>query len=219
MDKTDGPEPLSGVYGARDSRHARELYDEWAAEYEQHVLSYGYVTPAIISGLLGRHVGAEAGAVLDAGAGTGTMGEVLVPLGYPEMTGIDLSENMLARAREKNVYRDLRRMELGGRLDFPDEAFAAVVSARVFSPGHAPPRSFDELLRVTEAGGYLIFSVRTDEDAGFAEKQRVLEDEGRWRLIEATEPYRQLPRADPDLQARCFVYQVVRPIPPDKEGS
>ena len=186
-----------------------EHYDEWAAEYERDVLSYGYTTPAVIAGLMGRYVGAKDGAVLDAGVGTGMMSEVLKPLGYTGLYGIDLSENMLRLARKKNVYEDLRQMELGKRLNFPDDDFAAVVAAGIFSPGHAPPHSFNELLRVVRPGGYIIFSVRSDEDAGFSEKQRKLEDEGFWRLVEVTEPYPQLPLADPNLKARCFVYRVV----------
>ena len=209
MGETEKPQRLAGVYDAQDSRQTEELYDEWAEGYEQDVLGYGYTTPAIITGLLGRHIGTGAGSVLDAGAGTGMMGEVLKPLGYTELSGIDLSENMLDLARKKNVYKDLQRMELGEKLDFPDNNFAAVVAAGVFSPGHAPPGSFDELVRVTKPGGYVVFSVRSDVDAGFTQKQRDLEDEGRWKLAEATEPYPQLPLADPDIRARCFVYQIV----------
>lgn len=208
MGETERARRLAGVYGARDSRQAAELYDEWAVEYERDVLSYGYTTPAIITGLMGRYVSPEAGPVLDAGAGTGMMGEVLKPLGYAELCGIDLSDNMLKLARKKKVYEQLRQMELGERLDFPDNDFGAIVAAGVFTPGHAPPHSFDELLRITAAGGYIIFSVRHDEDAGFLERQRKLEQDGRWQLAEATDPYRQLPLVDPGLEARCFAYRV-----------
>ncbi len=201
---------LAGVYGARDSRQTAELYDEWAAEYERDVLGYGYVTPAVIAGLLGRYVDAGAGSLLDAGVGTGMVGEVLGPLGYADLSGIDLSENMLNLDRKKDAYRDLRQMELGERLDFPDNNFAAAVAAGVFTPGHAPPHSFDELLRVTVTGGHIIFSLRYDSaaDIEFGEKQRELEEDGRWLLVEVTKPYRQLPLADPELKARCFVYRV-----------
>ena len=209
MDEKHGPDRLASVYGARNSRRTAELYDEWAAEYERDVLSYGYTTPAVASGLMGRHVGTEGGTVLDAGAGTGMMGEVLTPLGYAKLSGIDLSENMLNLAHEKGVYADLRQMDLGERLEFHDDEFVAVVAAGVFTPGHAPPHAFEELLRVTRPGGFIIFSVRSDKDAGFAEKQRELEDDGRWRLVEVTEPYRQLPLADSNLKARCFAYRVV----------
>ena len=210
MDDTEKSGRLADVYGARDSRQTAKLYDEWAAGYERDVLGYGYTTPAVIAGLMGRHVVPETGSLLDAGAGTGMVGEVLVPLGYTDLSGIDLSENMLDLARKKDAYRDLRQMELGERLDFPDDVFAAVVSAGVFTPGHAPPHSFDELLRVTAPGGYIIFSLRHDSatDREFAEKQRALEEDGRWRLVEVTRPYRQLPLADPELKARCFAYRV-----------
>ncbi|MGB3681285.1 MAG: methyltransferase domain-containing protein [Rubrobacteraceae bacterium] len=211
MGETERPDRLAGVYDARDSRQTAELYDEWAAEYERDVLGYGYTTPAIISGLLGRHVDAGEGSVLDAGAGTGMMGEILKPLGYTDLSGIDLSGNMLDLARKKDAYQKLRQMELGEPLDFPDDDFRAVVAAGVFTPGHAPPHSFDELLRVTNPGGHIIFSLRSDTatDEDFEEKQRKLEEDGRWRLVEVTEPYRQLPLADPNLKARCFVYRVV----------
>ncbi len=209
MDEKRVPDRLESVYAARDSRQTAERYDEWAAEYERDVLGYGYTTPAVISGLVGRHARAREGSVLDAGAGTGMMGEVLKPLGYSALFGIDLSKNMLDLARDKGVYKDLWQMELGERLDLLEDDFAAVVAAGVFTPGHAPPDAFDELLRITRPGGHIIFSVRSDEDAGFAEKQRALEDEARWRSVEVTEPYRQLPLADPNLEARCFVYRVI----------
>jgi predicted TPR repeat methyltransferase len=201
---------LTNVYEAQDSRQTADLYDEWADEYERDVLSYGYTTPAIIAGLLGRYVDAKDSSVLDAGAGTGMMGEVLKPLGYREPSGIDLSENMLNLARKKNVYGSLRQMELGERLDLPGDSFSAVVAAGVFTPGHSPPDSFDELLRVVRPEGHIIFSLRSDtaEETDFLEKQRALERGHQWRLVEATEPYPQLPLADPDLKARCFVYRV-----------
>ncbi|MDQ3927432.1 MAG: class I SAM-dependent methyltransferase, partial [Actinomycetota bacterium] len=171
---------------------------------------YGYATPAVTAGFFGRYVRAEDGAVLDAGAGTGMMGEILLLLGYGDLVGIDISRNMLELARQKGVYKDLRQMELGGQLDLPSDAFAAVVSAGVFAAGHAPPESFDELIRVTKPGGYVIFSVRTDvyEDGGFKEKQETLEREGTWQLVEITDPFAHLPFEDPELKVRVFAYRV-----------
>jgi hypothetical protein len=66
------------------------------------------------------------------------------------------------------------------------------------------------LLRVTQPGGHMIFSVRTDvyEDGGFKEKQEALEREGRWQLVEATEPFAHLRFEDPDLKVRVFAYRV-----------
>ena len=196
---------------AKSSQEIVEIYDNWAEDYERRILSYGYSTPAVAAWFLGRYVGPEDGTVLDAGAGTGMMGEILAPLGCRDLVGIDISQNMLEYARGKDVYKDLRQMELGGRLDLPTDAFAAVVSTGVFAVGHAPPESFEELVRVTKPGGYMIFSVRTDVyvDGGFKDKQEALESEQRWQLVAASEPFSHLRFEDPELKVRIFVYQVL----------
>jgi SAM-dependent methyltransferase len=195
---------------AKSSREVAEIYDGWAEDYERRILGNGYSTPAVAAGFFGRYVKPEDGTVFDAGVGTGITGAILAPLGYRDLVGIDVSGSMLELARNKGVYKDLRQMELGGPLDFPDDAFAAVVSTGVFAAGHAPPESFEELLRVTKPGGYVVFSVRTDvyEDGGFKEKQEALQREGKWQLVEMTEPFAHLRFEDPNLKVQVFAYQV-----------
>ena len=216
MSGTDRPERsqssyrLQNAYAAKDGQEAAELYDSWAEDYERRVSSWGYITPAVAAWFLGRYVAPEDGTVLDAGAGTGLMGLVLAPLGYRDLIGIDVSGDMLEYAREKGVYRELRQMELGGLLDLPSDAFAAVVAAGVFAAGHAPPESFEDLIRITKRGGYVIFSVRTDVylEGGFKEKQEALEREDRWQLVETSEPFAHLRFEDPDLKVQVFAYRV-----------
>jgi predicted TPR repeat methyltransferase len=216
LSDTDRFEPLQRTYktetatNAESSQELADIYDNWADDYERRILSYGYSTPAVAAGFFGRYVKPEDGPVLDAGAGSGLMGEVLAPLGYGDLVGVDLSREMLELARRKGVYKDLRQMELGGRLDFPDDAFGSVVSTGVFAAGHAPPGSFDDLIRVTTPGGHVVFGVRTDVylEGGFKEKQDALEKEGRWQLLEATDPFSHLRFEDPELKVRVFAYRV-----------
>ena len=217
MSNTDKFEPLQRTYktdtatSAKSSQEISEIYDNWAEDYERRILSYGYSTPAVTAGFFGRYVKPEHGPVLDAGAGTGITGEVLAPLGYKDLLGIDISPNMLELARKKGVYKDLRQMALGGRLDLPSDAFAAVVATGVFAAGHAPPESFEELIRTTKPGGHMIFSVRTDVyvEAGFKDKQEALEREEKWQLVEVTEPFSHLRFEDPKLKVQVFVYRVL----------
>ena len=208
--RSQAAQDLQSVYKAKDSQEAEELYDRWAEDYEQSIVSWGYITPAIAAWYFGRYVRPEDGAVLDAGAGTGLMGLVLAPLGYRDLVGMDLALNMLEAAREKGVYKELHQMELGKQLDLPSDAFAAFVAAGVFAAGHAPPESFEELIRVTRPGGYAIFSVRTDVylDGGFEDKQEALQREERWRFLEMSEPFAHLRFRDPELKVRVFAYQV-----------
>jgi predicted TPR repeat methyltransferase len=214
---TDRSKRLQSTYStdvatnAESSQEVVEIYDNWAEDYERRILSYGYSTPAVAAGFFGRYVEPKDAAVLDAGAGTGMMGEILAPLGYHDLIGIDISANMLELARKKGVYKELFQMELGGRLELATGGFSAVVATGVFAAGHAPPESFEELIRTTKAGGYMIFSVRTDvyEEGGFKDKQEALEREGRWQLVEATDPFSHLRFEDPELKVRVFVYRVL----------
>ncbi len=202
---------LHSAFEASDGQEAGELYDSWAEDYERSVASWGYTTPAVAAGLFGRYVRPEDGTVLDAGAGTGITGEILALLGYEDIVGIDVAPKMLELARSKGAYRELRQMELGGRLDFPDDTFGAVVSTGVFAAGHAPPESFDDLIRVTRPGGYMILSVRTDvyEEGGFKEKQEALEREHKWQLVDVSAPFAHLRFEDPDLKIQVFAYRVL----------
>ena len=64
-----------------------------------------------------------AAAILDAGVGTGAIGNMLSLLGYNNLSGLDMSEGMLAQARARGCYIDLRRGVLGETLDFPRWCF------------------------------------------------------------------------------------------------
>lgn len=202
---------LQWIYSARDKRDIAERYDAWAEDYDGDIQSYGYrIIPALVAGFVVRYTAPDDGAVLDAGAGTGIIGEILAALNYRDLVAIDLSQGMLEVARRKNVYRDLQQMELGKPLGFPDDAFAVTVAAGVLTLGHAPPESLDELVRITRPGGHIIFTMREDTyvQQGFKGKQDLLEQQQRWRLIETTEPVQSLPLADPGLKHRVLVYQV-----------
>ena len=207
LDK-DPKERLKWIYQAEGVEDLQNRYDLWAEEYEQDVASYGYKIPAVVTGFLGRYVRPIDGVILDAEAGTGIMGEMLSLLSYQEMIAMDISPGMLELAKQKGVYRDIRQMTMGEHLDFPDDYFAGVIAAGVLSIGHAPPESFDELIRCTRDGGIIIFSVRADAP-GFREAQDELEKTRKWQLIEETAPFNSLPLGEPDIQHKVFVYRVI----------
>lgn len=202
-------EQLRKAYTARSPEEIREYYDQWAADYEAHMGNVGYTHPAMVAAMLSRHVAPGDDTVLDAGAGTGIMAEILTAMGYANIVGIDNSPNMLAAAAKKNKYRDLRQMVLGEPLDFSDDQFAAVSSAGVFTEGHAPLSGLDELVRITRAGGHIVFSIsRTYLEGSFDEKGKALEAAGLWRFVDASERYNSTP-LEGELPARVYAYQVI----------
>jgi phosphatidylethanolamine/phosphatidyl-N-methylethanolamine N-methyltransferase len=108
------------------------------------------------------------GRILEVGVGTGK-NFPYHPLGA-EVTGIDLSERMLAQARrraEKSGYAlDLRQMD-AQQLDFPDDTFDAAVATFVFCSVPDAERGLRELARVVRPGGHIILleHVRIDRPA------------------------------------------------------
>jgi SAM-dependent methyltransferase len=208
LDDSQRSNRLQNVYSARDDRELASTYDEWAQDYEDDMLSLGYAIPAVAAGFVGRYVPVK-GTVLDAGAGTGLFGRILSVLGYEDLVGIDISERMLEKAGEKDAYHSLHRMVLGEPLGFESGSFSAAVSVGVFTTNHAPPEALDELVRVVEPGGWVIFSVRDDvyRKEGFEEKQASLEKEGRWRRVTMSEAFQPFPAGTTSHMSHLFVYK------------
>ena len=185
---------LGAVYGAKDSDDVAALYDKWAATYDAEMAVAGYQHPSACVALFARHVMRGSTPVLDAGAGTGLMGQWLLTLGYPEVEALDISEGMLEIARQKNLYSAYHQLALGGPLPFRDGAFAGVISAGVFTSGHVGVEGLDELLRICRGGGAVVLTVKCNLwDKGFASAVDRFVRVGMIRIAEVTEPYVSMP--------------------------
>lgn len=201
---------LDRVYAARSPRELERAYADWAADYDRDTIALGYSLPFVICGWVARHVPRDYGQLLDAGCGTGLSGPFLNALGYDELVGLDYSRQMLDLAEQRNAYRELRQAELGTTLPWPNGHFAAFLSSGVFTAGHAPASSFDELVRITRPGGHAIFTVRDLllKDGGFSDAFRQLEDTGRWRRVEESAPFRAFVLAEPEVKVKAFVFEI-----------
>ena len=198
------------VYSSRNNAELAERYDQWAKDYESDLAQdFVWLAPQRAAEAFARHVAKDA-QVLDAGAGTGLAGQILASMGYTKLVAMDFSAGMLDEARKKGIYQDFHRMVMGETLGFGDGAFNAVISVGVFTVGHAPASSLDELVRITRAGGHVVFSLRPDVylDSGFKEKQDALAAEGKWRLVEEGEKFQPLPKGEPEVHHQIWVYQV-----------
>lgn len=190
---------LDEVYAATgDIVRLAKAYDSWAKEYDDGVAALGYTNPALVSTLFARLMPDIKAPVLDAGCGTGMIGEILSLAGYAHVDGIDLSEGMLERARARGVYRSLSQAVLGERLDFADGSYAGITASGVFTVGHAPAAAFDEIARILKPGGIFVVSITDPAYAagGFGEAFDRLETQGLWEKAATSGQYLPLPNAD-----------------------
>ncbi|MBZ0215067.1 MAG: class I SAM-dependent methyltransferase [Fimbriimonadaceae bacterium] len=201
---------LHAVYTSDSPEQASAIYDGWSEDYEEHMSGAGYAHPAMVASMLTRHQPPGSDLVLDAGTGTGIMGQILTALGFPNIAGFDASEGMLNHADAKNIYKELRPARLGERLDYEDNSFAAAVASGVFTQGHAPLDGLDELVRVTRPDGHIVLSIsRTYLGETFEIKARALEEAGKWRRIDASARYDSTPLGDDVLMSQVFAFAVV----------
>jgi SAM-dependent methyltransferase len=209
---TDGKHngALSAAYAATRPDEVAAVYDDWAETYDADMSSAGYRHPTICLALLARHLPRGAEPLLDAGAGTGLIGEWLAITGYPKVEALDISQGMLDKAAAKGVYTALHRLALGGPLPFADGVYAGIVSAGVFTSGHVGVEGLDELIRICRKGGVIVLTVKnTLWQAGFAERIADLEKRGVAARVEETRPYASMPGEGDTVPSRCLALRVV----------
>lgn len=146
-----------------------EAYGRWAPIYD---LVFG---PVFRQGRASAIRAAEriGGRILEVGVGTG----ISLP-GYKatsRITGVDISEPMLDKARER-----VRRLKLANveaiavedaeALSFADESFDVVVAQYVVSAVPHPTRALDEFARVCRPGGEIIITTRVSAERGLRHK-------------------------------------------------
>lgn len=100
--------------------------------------------------------------VLDVGCGTGGNSVYIAKKYGCKVTGIDISELMVEKARERAIdenMEDMLSFQAGDAyaLDFPDETFDTVLTVFV-SQFLDLDRAFHEFKRVLKSGGYLGFN-------------------------------------------------------------
>jgi phosphatidylethanolamine/phosphatidyl-N-methylethanolamine N-methyltransferase len=144
----------------------REAYKRWAPVYDS---TFGMIANR------GRRKAVElinqrrGGRVLEVGVGTGLSLPHYAP--YMKIFGVDISPDMLEKARERVGKHDLRNVEGlremdAAHLDFPDNAFDIVVAMYVMTVVPNPERVMQELERVCAPGGEVMIVNHFSQDHG-----------------------------------------------------
>ena len=202
---------ISTIY---ETLHAADLdeleiiYKNWAIDYEHDVINLaGYVGHLITSSLLLTYLKNINAKVLDAGCGTGLVGEILHKNNFNNIEGVDFSQEMLNVANQKKIYQSLKLVDLTKELDYEDNCFDAIVCAGTFTCGHVGPEALKEMVRITKEGGYICFTVRKQEWEASPYMQIIndLELSELWyKLVHDTAEY----NVKEDVSCQLCLYQV-----------
>ncbi|NIJ31922.1 class I SAM-dependent methyltransferase [Sphingomonas oligoaromativorans] len=109
------------------------------------------------------------GRILEVGVGTG----ISLP-GYDRanrITGVDISEPMLEKARQRVHALKLGHVEAiavmdAENMDFPDNSFDVVVAQYVITSVPNPEKALDEFARVVRPGGEIVITTRVGAEQG-----------------------------------------------------
>jgi predicted TPR repeat methyltransferase len=159
---------VGDVPEASPAGYVRELFDQYAGHFDEHLVErLGYRTPALLDAAIRKVAGLRDADVLDLGCGTGLMGPYLRPLARI-LTGVDLSEKMLDKARGRRLYDELECREIGEYLATQAARFQLVAAADVLVYFGDLAPLFGQVRQALVPGGWFCFSVEASMDADFA---------------------------------------------------
>lgn len=140
-----------GVPDRAPDRYVATLFDGMAEQFDHRLVSIlAYDGPGVMRSLLADRVPADQSRdILDAGCGTGLCGPVLAPMAR-RLTGVDLSQAMLEKARARGVYDRLIHAELTA---FLQNRPAAIDPAGIDCPGFDLIVMADSLIYFGDLGG------------------------------------------------------------------
>ena len=153
---------LNDAYSVKTPEDNIKLYKVWASSYDDDFAKKNdYRSPVLISNYYDKYSNKNDVPVLDVGAGTGLIAEVMNNKNTIDIDAIDISTEMLESAKSKNCYNKLIEADLTKNLDIDNNYYGAIVSAGTFTHGHIGPNALDELLRVTKPSGLFVITIHS----------------------------------------------------------
>ncbi len=151
--------------------YVQTLFDQYADDFESHLVdTLGYQGHRVLVQGLPDTSPARWARVLDLGCGTGLCAP-LVRQRAAHLTGVDLSAEMVAKARQRGLYDELIVGDLHEVLADAPQRFDLVLAADVFIYVGELESVFERLAACMAPGGWLAFTVERGTPGSGAELQ------------------------------------------------
>ena len=156
--------------------YVEQLFDSYAAKFEIELIdNLDYRIPGVLAEIIIRDSKFDLlGSITDLGCGTGLFGLEIIKF-CERLEGVDLSEKMLEKAKEKNVYNKLVKQDITEYLSTTNLNFDCFVATDVFNYIGDLSDVFRLVKSRNAKGGKLAFSTEHYDGKGF-----FLEQSGRY---------------------------------------
>jgi predicted TPR repeat methyltransferase len=150
--------------------YVKNLFDDYAERFDDALVEkLQYKLPFVIKELIIKlnKANFKFKKVIDLGCGTGLAGPDLIKVS-DNLTGIDLSENMIKKAKKLDIYDNLIVGDIVEKLELSKEKYDLFVALDVFIYiGDVAP-IFSSVKRCCSKNSYFIFSIETLKEEGYS---------------------------------------------------
>jgi len=156
--------------------HVEHLFDELSGSFESHLKQLGYRVPEMLKRMV---LALESDRVhfdraVDMGCGTGLSGVEFKPM-VTHLTGLDISQKMLDRAREKGIYDELEKSDICQYLASSQQHYDIFIATDVFVYLGDLSSVFSAVSDLARQNSYFVFSTE-----GESERDYILRPTGRY---------------------------------------
>ena len=191
-------------------------YDKWADTYEHDSLNkIGFASPKVCVDTLLKFCPPEGKKVLDVGAGTGLLGQMMTQRGHKAqvLDAMDLSPKMLQQLVKKGIYQEVKAHNMTTYpWPFESDKYDGLMCNGVLIYVD-DPNCLEEFVRVTKPGGVCVIMFRHDGYPDYEAKDMALRAAGKWELIHKSPDMRNFDTveydSDQDVWFNQWVFRVL----------
>lgn len=165
---------LNSLQGNTSKRPPKEyvknLFDDYAERFDESLLNQlQYKLPLLIKEIILKIDPARTkfDKVIDLGCGTGLSGEDLQGISN-NLTGIDISENMISKANKLGVYDSLIAGDIVEKLDLSKEKYDLFIALDVFIYIGEITSIFNAVKKCSNKNSFFIFSIETHQGEDYS---------------------------------------------------
>lgn len=148
-------------------QYIEQLFDAYAEHFDHHLMvGLDYQIPDLLRQACNPHLPSSKVDLLDLGCGTGLAAEAFSSI-TQTMVGVDLSQRMLDKARQKRIFTALHQQSLPNFLKDHQQFYDIILAGDVFTYFGDLDTIFRHCQRLLKAEGLFCFSIERSQNQGY----------------------------------------------------